>query len=180
MKCNECGADNADQAAVCGSCGKSFSSDAGTTKIVTAPVRSIWTRKKLLIYSAILAVVVLAAVFVFISVNNSRMRIVDASMTSQINKGTGAPIVKVDVFTVTTPVIYVTFRVINVTPGAKVAAVWSDENSQPISLSEIITLKANARVVFEFAANGSFIAGKYKVTLMIDNVENKTLSFEIK
>jgi hypothetical protein len=180
MICNKCGTDNADQSAVCGNCGKSLSSDTGSPKIGTSPIRSIGTRKKVMIYSAILAVVILAAAIIFISVNNSHTRIVDASMTSQINKGTGAPIVKADVFTVSTPVIYVTFRIINVSPGTKVAAVWSDENSEPLSLSEIVTVNADARVVFEFAANGSFFAGKYKVTLMINNVEKKTLGFEIK
>ena len=189
MFCSKCGAENADTAKFCKSCGAPivFQQPQYQQPQYQPPLQNEKPKKKkkkgclitFLIALGILVVLFVAAALNGGEISVSTANIKDAVMASQIDPNTKEAVVATDVFPQASPVIYVTAYIANVPGDTKVSAIWTYVPSGETLEGDPVIVNQDAQIQFNVEMPNGFMPGEYKVDLLLDDEIKETLNFTV-
>ncbi|MBN1472164.1 MAG: zinc-ribbon domain-containing protein [Syntrophaceae bacterium] len=198
MFCSNCGQKIESGAKFCSSCGTAVTKPATepANQPVSPPSQThvidnqqqysfLKKRKGCLISLGVVAFLFLALIILAIlnggEISFSTANISEAYMASKINPKTSEPLIKTDVFPKrTTTRIYATALVKNIPGKTKFSAIWYHlpSGSSIRSENDIITDK-DMWLNFSLTNPRGFVAGDYKVEILINDKVKQTLIFKV-
>lgn len=198
MFCSNCGAKIETGAKFCSSCGTPVAkSSTGPSNQAVSPLPQqpatanqpqfsfLKKRKGCLISLGVVAFLFLALMVLAIlnggEISFSTANISEAYMASKINPQTSEPVIKTDVFPKrTTTKIYATVLAKNIPGKTKFSAVWYHipSGSSIRSENDIIADK-DMWLNFSLTNPRGFVAGEYKVEILINDKVKETLTFKV-
>ena len=198
MFCSNCGMKSEAGAKFCAGCGSAIAGQSsGSEKQPGQPPLQQQTpdnqqkypflkkKKGCLITAGVVAFLFLVLIIMVIlngvEISFSTANISKAYMASKINPATSEPLIKTDVFPKrSTTRIYATILVKNIPGDTKFSAIWHHipSGSSIKSENDIITNK-DMWINFNLANPRGFVAGQYKVEILINGKVKETLNFKV-
>lgn len=198
MFCSQCGKKAEDGAKFCAGCGAAIAGQpfgAGSQQAPTKPqqqTQNIFSRFSHLtkrrgclisagIVGSLFLLLIILAVLNGGEIGFSTARISEAYMASKIDSITSEPLIKKDIFPKrSTTKIYVTALAKNIPDKTKFSAVWYHIPSGSSLKSENdLIIDKDMWLNFSLANPRGFVAGEYKVELLINDKVKKTLNFSV-
>lgn len=198
MFCSNCGTKIEPGAKFCSSCGTAVakpSTGAANQPVSPLPqqpamanqqqVSFLKKRKGCLIAVGVVALLLLILIVLAVlnggEISFSTANISESYMASKINSQTSEPLIKTDVFPKrTTTKIYATALAKNIPGKTKFSAIWYHipSGSSIRSENDVIADK-DMWLNFSLTNPQGFVAGEYKVEILIDDKVKKTLNFKV-
>lgn len=198
MFCSQCGRKVQDGAKFCAGCGAPIGGQASTAesqRIRTTPQMQTpetssrfahFTKKRGCLISAgivgsLFLLLIILAILNGGEISFSTARISEAYMASKIDPATSEPLIKTDVFPKrSTKKIYVTALAKNIPDKTKFSAIWYHIPSGSSLKSENdLIISKDIWLNFSLANPRGFVAGEYKVDILINDKVKKTLHFRV-
>jgi len=198
MFCSQCGRKVQDGAKFCAGCGAPIGGQASTaesreirttpqmqTPAVSSRFAHLTKRRGCLISAGIVGSLFLLLIILAIlnggEISFSTARISEAYMASKIDPATSEPLIKTDVFPKrSTKKIYVTALAKNIPPKTKISAIWCHiPSGSSLNSENDLIISKDMWLNFSLANPRGFVAGEYKVDILINDKVKKTLTFKI-
>ncbi|MCX5849240.1 MAG: hypothetical protein NTW65_07300 [Deltaproteobacteria bacterium] len=198
MFCSNCGMKSETGAKFCAGCGSAIvgKSSGSESQPVQQPLQQqtpdnqqkypfLKKRKGCLVAAGIVAFLFLVLIIMVIlnggEISFSTANISKAYMASKINPATSEPLIKTDVFPKrSTTRIYATILVKNIPGDTKFSAIWYHiPSGSSIKSENDITTNKDMWINFNLTNPQGFVAGKYKVEILMNDKVKETLNFKV-